>query len=192
MRERINAELEEHARIIKEITPTQIENIRKVSELVIDCYKNGGKVVLFGNGGSAADAQHIAGELVGKLRLQRESLPAISLTTNTSIMSALGNDYGFDCIFERQVEGFVESKDIVIGISTSGDSENVIKGILKAREKGAKTVALTGRGGGKLLQIADVLLQVPSSNTQRIQEAHILIGHIICGLVEEELFKNRD
>lgn len=194
MKERISTELAEHARIIKEITSTstQIEDIEEVSKLVIDCYKNGGKVVLFGNGGSAADAQHIAGELVGKLQLQRESLPAISLTTNTSIMSALGNDYGFDRIFERQVESIVESKDIVIGISTSGDSENVIKGILKAKEKGAKTVAFTGRGGGKLLQIADVLLKVPSSNTQRIQEAHILIGHIICGLVEEELFKNKD
>lgn len=194
MKERISTELAEHARIIKEITSTstQIEDIEEVSKLVIDCYKNGGKVVLFGNGGSAADAQHIAGELVGKLQLQRESLPAISLTTNTSIMSALGNDYGFDRIFERQVEGIVESKDIVIGISTSGDSENVIKGILKAKEKGAKTVAFTGRGGGKLLQVTDVLLKVPSSNTQRIQEAHILIGHIICGLVEEELFKNKD
>ncbi len=186
----IKNKLKEHIEVIREISISQEEKIKEISRLIIDCYKNGGKVILFGNGGSAADAQHIAGEFVGKYKLRRKSLPAIALTTNSSVMSAVGNDYGFDRIFERQVEGMVNNKDIVIGISTSGNSENVIKGILKAKEKGVKTIGFTGRKGGRLKEIVDVLLNVPSNETPRIQEAHITVGHIICGTVENEIFKN--
>ncbi len=190
MKDQIKNELTTHIKVIEEIISEQIEDIEKATEIIIDCYKNDGKVVLFGNGGSAADAQHLAGEFVGKFKLERKSLPAIALTTNTSILSAIANDYDFDRVFERQVESMVVSKDVVIGISTSGNSENVIRGILKAKEKGAKTVALTGRSGGQLKERVDILLNIPSDDTPRIQEGHITIGHIICGLVESGLFGN--
>lgn len=188
MKKQISVELEEHLKVIKELNPDKIE---KAVQIIVDCYKNKGKVILFGNGGSAADAQHIAAELVGKYKLERKSLPAIALTTNTSIISALGNDYGFDVIFEKQIEGLVEKKDVVIGISTSGNSENVLNGILKAKKLGAKTVAFTGKSGGKLKDKVDILLNIPSDETPRIQEAHITVGHIICGIVENTIFKRK-
>jgi len=169
--------LKDQADLIEEITKVAIETIRK-----------GGKIVLFGNGGSAADAQHIACELVGKFKLNRESLPALSLTTNASILSAIANDIAFEDVFSRQVQGLVNSKDLVIGISTSGESANVIRGILAAKERGAKTVALTGMSGGELAETVDISLVVPSTSTPRIQEAHITIGHIICELIEREFF----
>jgi len=184
----INAELKEHIELINQILNSQVGKIKEIAQLIIDCYKNNGKVILFGNGGSAADAQHIAGELVGKYQLERKSLPAIALTTNTSILSAVANDYDFSKIFERQIEGLVTNKDVVIGLSTSGNSENVIRGILKAKEIDAKTVAFTGKSGGKLKGKVDILLNIPSNNTPRIQEAHITVGHIICNLIEKELF----
>ena len=184
----INAELKEHIELINQILNSQVGKVKEIAQLIIDCYKNNGKVILFGNGGSAADAQHIAGELVGKYQLERKSLPAIALTTNTSILSAVANDYDFSKIFERQIEGLVTNKDVVIGLSTSGNSENVIRGILKAKEIDAKTVAFTGKSGGKLKGKVDILLNIPSNNTPRIQEAHITVGHIICNLIEKELF----
>ncbi len=186
---KIITELKEHNGVIEKILSEQTEKIDEIARLIINCYKNGGKVVLFGNGGSAADAQHIAAELVGQYQLKRKSLPAIALTTNTSILTSTGNDYGFDKIFERQVESLVINKDIAIGISTSGNSENVLRGILKAKEKGAKTIAFTGKNGGKLKNKVDILLNIPSNNTPRIQETHITIGHIICGIVENQIFK---
>jgi len=173
---------------VKERLKDQIDIIEKIAMEAIKTIKNGGKIVLFGNGGSAADAQHIAGELIGKFKLERESLPAIALTTNTSIITAVANDVGFEEVFSRQVQGIVTNKDLVIGISTSGESINVIKAILAAKDKRAKTVALTGKGGGKLATIADISLIVPSDETPRIQEAHITIGHIICELIEKEIF----
>jgi len=188
---KIIIELKEHNRVIEKILSDQTEKINEIARLIINCYKNGNKVILFGNGGSAADAQHIAAELVGKYKIERKSLPAIALTTNTSILTSIGNDYGFDKIFERQIESLVEKGDVAIGISTSGNSENIIKGILKAKEKEAKTIAFTGRSGGKLKDIVDILLNISSDNTPRIQEAHITIGHIICGIVENQIFKNR-
>lgn len=191
MKEQISIELDEHIKVIKEMLSNQMEKIEEISQIIIDCYRNNGKVVLFGNGGSAADAQHIAAELVGKYKLERESLAAVALTTNTSIISAIGNDYGFDKVFERQIESMVKDKDVVIGISTSGNSENVIKGILKAKEKGAKTIGFTGKGGGKLKEVVDILLDIPSDNTPRIQEAHITAGHIICGLVENKISRDK-
>ncbi len=186
---KIIIELEEHNRVIEKILSNQTEKINEIAQLIINCYKNGNKVILFGNGGSAADAQHIAAELVGQYKLKRKSLPAIALTTNTSILTSIANDYGFDKIFERQIESMVEKGDMAIGISTSGNSENIIKGILKAKERGAKTIAFTGKSGGKLKDIADILLNIPSDNTPRIQEVHITIGHIICGIVENQIFK---
>jgi len=135
---------------VKEKLKDQIDIIEKIAKEAIKTLKAGGKIVLFGNGGSAADAQHIACELIGKFKLDRESLPAIALTTNTSIITAVANDIGFDEVFSRQVQGIVNNKDLVIGISTSGKSINVVKGILAAKGKGAKTIALTGKGGGKL------------------------------------------
>jgi len=179
--------LEESARIKGCIVRDKIGEIECIVESIIEAYKTGGKVVLFGNGGSAADAQHIAGELVGQFQLKRRALPAIALTTNTSTLTAVANDYGYEAVFSRQVEALVNEKDIVIGISTSGDSLNVIEAIEMAKMKGAKTVGLTGGNGGKLAEVADLVLVVPSDSTPRIQEAHITIGHIVCELVESEL-----
>ena len=169
---------------IKELAPL----IRKISEEIIEAYRNKKKVVLFGNGGSAADAQHIAAEFVGKFYKDRASLPSLAFHTNTSVVTATANDYGYDLIFERQVSSFVEEGDIAIGISTSGNSPNVIKGLAKAKEKGAVTIGFTGQKENKIEQIVDYCLKVPSTDTPRIQEGHITVGHIICYLVEKELF----
>ncbi len=169
---------------IKELAPL----IAKIASEIINCYKKNKKVILFGNGGSAADAQHIAAEFVGKFYKNRDSLPALSFHTNTSIITATANDFGYDLIFERQVSAFVEEDDIVIGISTSGNSPNVIKGLEKAKEKGAITIGFTGQKENKIEKIADYCLKIPSTDTPRIQEGHITVGHIICYLVEKELF----
>ena len=170
---------------IKNLTPI----IAKISEKIINAYRNKKKVVLFGNGGSAADAQHIAAEFVGKFYIDRESLPSLAFHTNTSVLTATANDFGYDLVFERQVSSFVEEGDIAIGISTSGNSPNVIKGLIKAKEKGAITVGFTGQKQNKIEEIVDLCLKIPSSDTPRIQEGHITVGHIICYLVEKELFE---
>ena len=169
---------------IKNLTPI-IEN---TSKKIINAYKNKKKVVLFGNGGSAADAQHIAAEFVGKFYKDRESLPSLAFHTNTSVLTATANDFGYEFVFERQVSSFVEEGDIAIGISTSGNSPNVIKGLIKAKEKGAITVGFTGQKASKVEEITDICLKIPSTDTPRIQEGHITVGHIICYLVEKELF----
>ncbi len=179
--------LEEHARVQQEIARNQIREIEKMADFIISAYRNGGKLILFGNGGSAADAQHIAGELVGRFKLERKALPAIALNTNTSILTALANDCGYETVFARQVAALADKKDVVIGISTSGNSPNVIEAIKAARTIGARTIGLTGGNGGWLAKIADLAIVVPSDNTPRIQEAHITIGHIVCELVEKEL-----
>jgi len=162
------------------------KEIAEVCKVVANAYKNGKKVIIFGNGGSAADAQHIAAELVGKFRKVRKPLPAIVLHGNTSSLTAISNDFGYEFSFERQVEAFVSEGDVVIGISTSGRSENVIRALKKARELGAITIALVG-GKGVACDV-DYVIEVPSEETPRIQEAHILIGHIICEYAEQELF----
>jgi len=187
MHREIANRLEESAQRKKAIAKSRIAEIEHVVEFIIGAYKTGGKVVLFGNGGSAADAQHIASELVGRFMLKRQAFPAIALTTNTSTLTALANDYGYETVFSRQVEALVNERDVVIGISTSGNSPNVVEAIKMAKIKGAKTVALTGSDGGKLAEVADLALIVPSDSTPRIQEAHITIGHIVCELVEKEL-----
>jgi len=162
--------------------------IAKISNEIIKAYKNGKKVVLFGNGGSAADAQHIAAEFVGKFYKNRESLPALAFHTNTSIVTAIANDFGYDTIFERQVSSLVYEGDVVIGISTSGNSPNVILGLEKAKERGALTIGFTGQRENKIEKITDYCLKIPSIDTPRIQEGHITAGHIICYLVEKVIF----
>ena len=150
-------------------------------------FENNNKILLCGNGGSAADCQHIAAEYINKFTIKRtKSLAAIALTTDTSILTAVGNDYGYDEIFARQVEGLGRQGDVLIGISTSGNSKNVVKAVEKARDTGMHTIALTGEGGGKLAELCDITLAIPSKVTARIQEMHILVGHIICELLEEE------
>lgn len=161
--------------------------IAKVVEVIVDSYLNGGKVVLFGNGGSAADAQHIAAEFVVRFLKKRKSLPAIALTVNTSILTAVSNDFDFKYCFSRQVESLVKVNDIVIGISTSGNSPNVIEGLKKAKEIGAKTVGFTGKNKCKIDDIVDICVKISSDKTYHIQEGHIVVLHLICKLVEERL-----
>lgn len=163
-----------------------------IAELVIKAYQNGKKVILFGNGGSAADAQHIAAELVGKYYLDRDPLPALALTVNTSSLTAIGNDYSFGIVFAKQVKALGQEGDVAIGISTSGNSENVNQALRMAKQNGLITIGFTGRDGGKLKDVVDHCLCVPSDDTPRIQEGHITVGHIICEIVERELFGSHE
>ncbi|HIP43022.1 MAG TPA: SIS domain-containing protein [Aquifex aeolicus] len=165
------------------------DQIVEVAGIISTALKDGNKVLLFGNGGSAADAQHIAAEIVGRFKRERKALPAIALTTDTSVLTALGNDYGFETIFERQIEALCMPGDIAIGITTSGNSENVIRGLKKARDLGATTITFTGRNGGKVAKIAHYTFIVPSYETPRIQECHITLGHALCELIDELLWK---
>jgi D-sedoheptulose 7-phosphate isomerase len=187
MKEAIIKELDENISTTRSLSKNLLDTIVITSRTIIDCYRNGGKVILIGNGGSAADAQHIAAELVGRFKLERDSLPAVSLTTNTSIITALANDYGYETIFSHQLESFANDKDILIAITTSGNSPNILNAVKSAKLKNIKVVGMTGKTGGKLKDIVDISIRVPSDNTPRIQEAHITIGHIICGIVENEL-----
>ncbi len=165
-----------------------LDVIEKVARACVEVYKSGKKTILAGNGGSAADAQHIAAELVGRYGFDRPSIPSLALTTDTSNLTAIGNDYGYDKVFSRQLEGMGQEGDIFFGISTSGNSQNVINAFEAAKQKGITTVALVGRDGGKMAAMADFAIVVPSNATPRIQESHILIGHIICDIIEKELF----
>jgi len=182
--------LNESVKVKREILddPSLLDKNKETALMIIEAYGSGKKLVLFGNGVSAADAKHIAAELLNKLKLERSALAALAFTTDTSILTSVANDYDYSRVFARQVEALVQEGDVVIGISTSGSSLNVLKGIEAAKEKGARTIGFTGKGGGKLVQIADLTVEVPSSDTPRIQEAHITILHIICFLVERELF----
>jgi D-sedoheptulose 7-phosphate isomerase len=176
-----------------EVVKKSVQLSGKIEEAVIvicDCIKNGNRVYLFGNGGSAADAQHIASELIGRYKMERNSIPAISFTTDTSILTSLSNDYSFDKIFSRQCEGLVNEDDVVIAISTSGNSKNVINGLTSAKKKGAKTIGLLGKKGGDTANLVTIPIIVDSSSTARIQEVHRVIYHIICELVEQKLSTN--
>jgi D-sedoheptulose 7-phosphate isomerase len=164
------------------------KEIKTAAGMISASLKKGGKVILFGNGGSAADAQHIAAEFVGRFKLERQGLASVAITTNTSVITSIANDYGYEEIFSRQMEAIGSGNDIAIGISTSGNARNVIAGLLEAKKMGLKTIALTGSGGGEMAAISDLALIVPSDNTARVQEAHIVIGHIICELAEQNLF----
>ena len=163
------------------------EVITKVSVRIVEAIKNKNKIILFGNGGSAADAQHMAAELIGRFLLTRQSIPAISLTTDTSVLTALGNDFGFENIFSRQCESIVSKGDIIIAISTSGNSSNVINGVKTAKEKGGIIIGFTGMSGGKLSDLTDEIIKAPTSNTPEIHECHRIIIHILCNLVEKSL-----
>ena len=166
------------------------QNVSAIEQVILEItfsIKNGNKLVIFGNGGSAADAQHIAAEMIGRFGLERRSYPAIALTTDSSILTALSNDYAFDLVFSRQCEGLVKKRDIVLGISTSGNSKNVANGLSTAKKIGAKTISLTGNDGGILKDVADISIIVDSNITPRIQEAHRVIYHIICDMVEKNL-----
>ena len=162
--------------------------VEQVAGVLIEAYRSGGKAIFFGNGGSAADAQHLAAEMVGKYMLEREPLPALALTGNSSSVTAIGNDYGYDVVFARQLRGLGRPGDVAIGISTSGNSTNVVEALKVAREIGIHTVAMTGEAGGAMKAVADHCITIPSHATPRIQEGHILVGHILCELVERVLF----
>ncbi len=185
MFERIVSAFKESAQVKLAFVEDNKERIHEVGSIMATAVKEGNKIILFGNGGSAADAQHIAAEIVGRFKKERNALPAIALTTDTSILTAVGNDYGFETIFERQVEALCLPGDVAIGITTSGNSENVIRGLRKAHDLGATTVAFTGRNGGKVVEIAHYSFIVPSYETPRIQECHITLGHVLCEIIDE-------
>lgn len=170
----------------------ELPNIEKAVRLITDCIRRSGKLLIFGNGGSAADSQHIAAEFVGRFKLERKAMPAIALTTNTSTLTALSNDYSYDISFKRQVESLGNKGDVSLAISTSGNAKNVIEAVKTSKEKGLKTIALTGKNGGALAPLCDISIVASSEDTARIQEAHILIGHIIAELVESDIFKKND
>jgi len=165
-----------------------IATVAAIAEITTGAFKNGGKLLMFGNGGSAADAQHICAEFVGRFAFDRPALPALALSVNSSCVTAIGNDYGFDRVFSRQVDALGRPGDVAIGISTSGNSQNVLCGLSAAAKLGLRTVALTGQAGGKIKGAAEYCVCVPSSETPRIQECHILIGHIIADIVEDAIF----
>ena len=165
-----------------------METIERVGQLCVSCMKSGNKILLAGNGGSAADSQHIAGEFVSRFAFDRPGLPAIALTTDTSILTAIGNDYGYENLFSRQVRALGIKGDVFIGYSTSGRSPNILKALREARAKGISTVGLMGNKGGEILDLCDFALEVPSADTPKIQEGHLILGHIICGVVENASF----
>jgi D-sedoheptulose 7-phosphate isomerase len=183
--EDIRRQLAESARIKQSFSPQLIDGIAEFAMRCASALRAGGKIVFFGNGGSAADAQHLAAELVVRLSTDRPGLAALSLTTNPSILTAAGNDYGFDRIFSRQIESLVTTQDVLVALSTSGNSPNILLGAQAGRERGAFIAGLTGETGGQLAAKVDLLLNVPSADPQRIQEAHITIGHIACSLIEK-------
>jgi D-sedoheptulose 7-phosphate isomerase len=188
--EEIRRQLDESARVKQAFSDALVVRIAEFAQRSAAAIRRGGKLVFFGNGGSAADAQHLAAELVVRLRVERPGLPALALTTNTSILTAAGNDYGFERIFSRQVESLVGPHDVVVALSTSGTSPNIVRAIEVGRARGAFLVALTGETGGALAGKVDILLDVPSRDPQRIQEAHITIGHIVCSLIEHLVAAN--
>ncbi len=181
-------QLQEHRALFELLERDLAPTIADLAGLIADALAGGAKLLIMGNGGSAADSQHFAAEIVGRFKMERRGLPAIALTTDTSILTAIGNDYGFDAIFSRQVEALANPGDVVIGFSTSGNSPNVLKALNLARERGCRTVGLLGRDGGSIKPVCDLPLVVPSFDTPRIQEAHITIIHIVCDLVEKKLF----
>ena len=187
----IKESLLESAELKRKVAEAMADSIEKAIEAMCSALRAGKKVLLMGNGGSAADAQHIAAELVSRFKKERKAIPAISLSTDTSILTAIGNDYGFEKVFERQIEALGNKGDVVIGISTSGNSENVYRAMKLAKEMGLKTIGLLGNDGGKIKDFSDIPLIVPSKNTPRIQEAHITIEHIICEGVEKKIYEQQ-
>lgn len=185
-RRRIEESIEAKRALIASLLPTMAAAAR----ILVDAYTTGRKAIFLGNGGSAADAQHMAAELVGRYLQERVALPALALTTNSSAVTAIANDYGYDHVFARQIEALAVPGDVIIGISTSGNSLSIVEAFLLARRLGLKTIALTGRTGGRLAPICDVLLNVPSDDTPRIQECHTVIGHTLCEAIESAIVHN--
>ena len=187
----IKHEFSEHIKASQNTLDSIANQIETASKICINSLKNGGKILIMGNGGSAADAQHIAAELVGRYKTERKGLPAIALTTDTSAITSIANDYGFLHVFDRQVEALAHKNDVVIGISTGGTSPNVVNALTAANKLDCKTIGLSGKDGGDFNALCDVNLVVNSDDTPRIQEMHILIGHTICHLIEQESFKSK-
>ena len=187
----VDASLRQGAELRLAVEQNCREKIVEAAFLIIKCLRAGGKVLLFGNGGSAADAQHLAAEFVGRFVRERSGLPAIALTTDSSILTAVGNDYGFDQVFARQVQALGRSGDLAIAISTSGNSPNVLEGVREARKRGLDVIGLAGNDGGALASEANVVITVRSNSTARIQECHIAIGHIFCEVVDREIGGNK-
>ena len=182
----IKFEFEEHLKTSQATFESIGHSVEVAAKLCIDCLKNGKKILLFGNGGSAADAQHIAAELVGRYKTERKGLAAIALTTDTSALTAIGNDYGYHRVFDRQVEALANTGDVAIGISTGGSSANVVSALKLAKDLDCKTIGFSGRGGGEMNELCDINIVVPAQDTARIQEMHIVIGHTICHLIDLE------
>ena len=189
MRTQIIQELNDSAALKQKVAELLADKIEIAVTKVVEAYRNGKKLILAGNGGSAADAQHIAAEFVVRYKMERRRLPAIALNTDTSVLTATGNDYSYDQIFSRQMEGHGQTGDVFIAITTSGNSPNILRAVEMAKKIGVYTIGLTGKGGGKLKDIVDLAIVIPSDATERIQESHITIGHIISNLAERELFK---
>ena len=190
--ERIAAHFAESIEVKQRVLEMEIGTLAQSAEILVAALRRGNRVLLCGNGGSAADSQHIAAELVGRFGRERTALPAIALTTDTSILTALANDYSYADVFARQVEAWGSSGDVLVGISTSGNSPNVLKAMRTARERGMHTIGFTGASGGQLPEVADVCFRVPSRSTSRIQESHITAGHALCEMIERELFDTHD
>jgi D-sedoheptulose 7-phosphate isomerase len=188
MEDHIRLQLRSHGKVMEAIEGEMTATIAAAAELISEALKNGKKLLVMGNGGSAADAQHMAAEIIGRFKMERRGLPAISLTTDSSIITAIANDYGFDMVFRRQVEALATAGDVVMGITTSGSSPNVRNALLLAGEMGCRTIGLLGRDGGNIRDCVEINLTVPAVDTPRIQEGHITIIHIICDLVEKRLF----
>lgn len=184
----VEKRIRESIQVKQALLDREKQTIVSVGQLLVDAYRKQATVFLFGNGGSAGDAQHIAAELVGRFTMERRALPAVALTTNTSTLTALGNDYSYDIVFSRQLEAFGRPGDIAIGISTSGNSGNVLAGLETAKRIGMVTVGMTGETGGRIRDITEHCICVPSRDTARIQESHITVGHILCEMIEAELF----
>lgn len=184
--------IEEHSRVLEETLATQLETFERVAELAEECLHEGGKILVFGNGGSAADAQHFAAELVGRFEQDRQALPALALTVNTSTLTAVANDYGFDKVFARQVEALARPGDLAVAISTSGNSGSVVEAAKAARDIGCKVVGMTGAGGGALAECSDALIAVPSTTVARIQEVHEICLHALAAWLEKRFFGEGD
>jgi len=185
MKDMIAGELRLHQKTIENTLQTMIEPIDEAISMVVETLQNGGKILICGNGGSAADAQHIAAELTGRYKSERRGLPAIALSTDTSAITAISNDYGYERVFARQVEALADSRDLLLGISTSGNSPNIVAALKQAGEIGCKRLGFSGTDGGKISAFCDLNLIVPSNDTPRIQEVHILVGHILCQAVDD-------
>lgn len=189
---KINKSIEESIDVKRKVLQELPGKIEQIGLMLANSIKNGGKIMFCGNGGSAADSQHLAAELVVRLRstFQRPAIPALALTVDTSILTAGGNDFGFDYVFSRQIEAFGNQGDVLIAISTSGNSENIVQAIIEAKKKNIKVIGMLGGNGGKIKELCDEVLIISSTTTARIQESHIMVGHLLCEIIEEELYKS--